>query len=134
MTQLANLVLADGQGTPVNHTFSEQSAFPLAMWSEKTGIAIGEARISISQSRPSKTRRSQKTVARIEVPILETISGDAGGYTPAPRVAYTMWAEVSFVAPDRSTTAQRSDLFAFTKNLLAQAMVKGMIVDQSPAS
>jgi len=131
---LANLVLADGQTTPANHTFSEVANYPLAEWHEKTGVAIGEPKIVIGQSRPSKKRRSQKTTIRIEVPVLKAVTGSDGGYTPAPAVDFTMFAAVDLVAPDRSTLSQRKDLYAFVKNLLAEAMVKSMFVDQAPAA
>lgn len=132
---LANITLADGQGTPVNHVFTYNSEVPIATYSDKVGgIQIGEPRISLTQSRPSKSRASQKTQLKIEVPVLETISGDAGGYTPAPKVAYTMLFEGHWVAPDRSTTAQRKDLYAFVKNCVGTALLKGMIEDNAPVA
>jgi len=131
---LATLVLADGQASPVDHSFTMKSEFPIATWNERLGIAIGEPVVTIQALQPTAKRRSQKTTLRVTVPILETISGDAGGYTPAPRVAYTMWGETSFVCPDRSTLSQRKDLYAFMTNALAKAMFKAMVTDQAPAA
>jgi hypothetical protein len=131
---LTALTLADGQATPVDHEFTEVSEFPFALWKERLGVSIGEPRISASQSVPTKNRRSQRTQIKVEIPVLETITGDVGGYTPTPRVAYTMLGEMTFVSPDRCTLAQRKDLFAFCKNLLAENMIKAMVVDQLPAA
>lgn len=131
---LAALVLSDGQTTPGEHTFSEVTEFPFASWAERLGISIGEPTVSISASRPSAKRKSQKTIMRVQMPVLETISGDVGGYTPTPRVAFTMLAEMTFVSPDRSTLQQRKDLYAFASGLLAKEMVKAMVVDQAPAA
>lgn len=132
---LANLVLADGASSPANHTFTYDSEVPVARWSEKAGgIAIGEPAITIQASRPSRSRPSQKTTIKVETPILEVISGDSGGYTPSPKVAYTLLFEGHFVAPNRSLTLDRAHIFAFVKNLLAKDMVKSMIVDYAPAA
>jgi hypothetical protein len=129
---LANLVLADGQSTPANHTFTYDAEVPEARWSEKTGIAIGSPVVAIGSSRPSRSRSSFKTALKVEIPVLEVISGDAGGYTPAPKVAYTMRFTGTFESPDRSTTQNRKDLHAFVADLISEAMVKAMIVDYSP--
>lgn len=131
---LTTLVLADGQTTPVDHNFVEVSEYPIATWSERTGISIGEPVISIMSSRPTKTRRSHKTNLRIMVPVLETISGDVGGYTPQPRVAFTSMVDIAFISPDRTTAAQRADLYAFAQALLSKEMVKQMVVNQLPAA
>jgi hypothetical protein len=132
---LANLVLADGASTPVDHTFTYNSEIPVADWSDKVGgISIGENHVTISISRPTQSRKSQKVSFKVWTPILETISGDAGGYTPAPKVAYTCLFEGHFVCPDRCTLQNRKDIFAFAKNLFANAMFKATVVDQLPAA
>ncbi len=132
---LANLTLADGASTPVDHTFTYNSEVPVADWSDKVGgISIGEPHVTISVSRPNASRKTQKVAWKVWVPTLETISGDAGGYTPAPKVAYTCLAEGHFTCPDRSTIQNRKDVFAFVKNLFANAMFKATVVDQLPAA
>ncbi len=132
---LANIVLADGQGTPVNHTFTYNLEVPVADWSDKSGgISIGEAHVTLLISRPTANRKTHKVSWKVWVPTLEVISGDAGGYTPAPKVAYTCLAEGHFTCPDRSTTANRADLFAYVKNLFGVAAFKATIVDQLPAA
>jgi len=132
---LANIVLANGADTPANKTFTYNLEVPVADWSDKAGgISIGEAHITISMSRPTANRKTHKVSWKLWTPILEVISGDAGGYTPAPKVAYTCLAEGHFTCPDRSTLADRKDIFAFVKNLHANAMFKAMVVDQLPAA
>lgn len=132
---LANLVLADGQGSPANHTFSYEAEVPNAIWTEKaSGIPIGFPKITIQQSRPTQARKSVKTSIKIATPVLEVISGDVEGYTAAPKVAYTLLFEGHFVAPDRSTLQNRKDLTAFVQNLLGKAMVVSMLNDLAPAA
>lgn len=131
---LTNLVLADGQSTPVDHTFSWDTEHPVAAYSDKVGgVSIGFPRVTLGRSLPSRNRRSYKTTIRVEVPVLEAISGDVGGYTAQPKVAFTMLFEGHFTSPDRSASANRADLYAYVSNLLTQAMVKTMVVDQLPA-
>lgn len=131
---LTNLVLADGQSTPVNHTFSWDTEHPVAGWTDKVGgVAIGYPKVTIGRSLPSRKRRSYKTTFRVEVPVLEAISGDVNGYVAQPKVAFTELFEGHFTSPDRSATSHRADLHAYVRDLLSKAMVKAMVVDQLPA-
>lgn len=131
---LTPIVLADGESIPVDHTFTEVSSFPIALLAERLGVAIGQPQLSISQSAPSAKRKSQKTTLRLTIPVLETITGDVGGYAPTPRVAYTMWMEATYVSPDRCTLQQRKNLYALSSNAVAAAWFQTMIEDQTPAS
>lgn len=132
---LANIVLDDASGTPVAHTFSYETEVPSAVWTDKVnGIAIGFPKITISQSRPSAARKSTKTAIKVELPVLEVVSGDVGGYEPSPKVAYTCLFEGHFVSPDRSTNQNRKDLTKFVQGLLAKTMVVAMLNDYAPAA
>jgi hypothetical protein len=61
------------------------------------------------------------------VPVLEVISGADGGYTPSPKVAYSLIGKVEMVLPNRSTLQNRKDLQAFIKNLMAQAVITKVV-------
>lgn len=129
MAQIAAITLNDGQATPVAKTFNPQDASSdLARWIDRSGgIAVGMPSITLSmadasvQSDPNaKTRVKMK----ISLPVMEVISNNTiAGYTPQPAVAFTCQAVVELIAPARSSLQNRKDLLAFTKNLLAQAVV-----------
>jgi len=124
MAAFANLVLADGQATPVNKTFTPTGLVPRPKWQDKTGgIAIGMPEVTLSDKMSDSVDGSYKIRAEVKLPVLEVISGADAGYTPSPKVAYTCWGIVEFTFPKRSTLQQRKDIQAFTKNLLLDAVM-----------
>jgi hypothetical protein len=122
MAAITNLVLADGQATPVNKTFTPMDCTSaLATWTDRTsGIAIGMPVATLSVR---IDQNASRIAGKVKLPILETISGSDAGYTPSPKVAYTVEAKVEFVLPSRSTLQNRKDIQAFIKNLLLNAVV-----------
>lgn len=122
MAAIINLVLADGQTTPVNKTFTPADCTSaLASWTDRSsGMAIGYPEITLSLSKGKDVHR---VVAKVVVPTLEVISGSDGGYTPSPKVAYQTVGKVEFIFPARSTLQNRKDIVAFVKNFLANAAV-----------
>lgn len=134
MADQTDLVINDGQATPVAKTFSVRGAdMSLAIWKDISGgIAIGTPTVTLSNKDSESQTGSYKTELRITVPVLETISGDAGGYAAVPKVAYKMFGKVELVAPNRATLQNRKDIFAFVANALANAQIKGSFVDFNP--
>lgn len=136
MAAQGNLVLADGQATPVNKTFSANGvSFPkdggsVATWKDKSsGIAIGFPTITLGVRESSTKTDVDK---RIMLPTLEVISGSDGGYTPSPKVAYTVMTREQFVLPNRSTLQNRKDILAFSKNLNADAVMTNAVANLEP--
>lgn len=103
MPAIAAITLANGESSPVNHTFN-----PLGQ-DVKTGItwyedqsprvsataSIGFPRIGIRTKREVEVvagQSAKNTIARIEftlaLPQLETLGSSSSGFTPAPTVAY----------------------------------------------
>lgn len=136
MSAQTALVLNDGQSTPVAKTFSQRGAdMHLAVWKDiSSGISIGFPSVTISNKERAGSSGAYRVEARVAVPVLETISGDAGGYTPSPKVAYTMFGKVELVSPNRATVQNRKDLKAFTANLLVSTLMTETFVDYNPAS
>lgn len=136
MSAQSNLVLNDGQTTPVAKTFSARGAdMQLAVWKDiASGISIGFPTVTLSNKERAGSNGTYRVEARISLPVLETISGDAGGYTPSPKVAYTMFGKVELVSPNRATVQNRKDLRAFIANLLGNAVVTETFVDFNPPS
>lgn len=133
---LIPLVLKNGATPAVDKTFSPIQEQPIAIWKDKTtGIAVGMPAVSISTSLASSKRTSNKWNVRVTLPVMEVAAPNGlGGYQAPAKVAYNLLADVSIVAPDRSTDVQRKDLIAYCAAVLATDLVKGMVADLNPAS
>ncbi len=97
MSNIANIVVYDGAATPVAHTLvpvevtkDQRTGQIVAVWREQlTGVPT-YAQVTAT-ARLSKTKKSGvwNTDFRVEVPVLESVSGqNAQGYTAPPKVAY----------------------------------------------
>lgn len=121
MPQAANIVLADAQATPVNHTFvpigpDKQGVF----WFEDQSAtnAIGNWRISYEIKRPgaasdgqSSKDRSYRVRIGLHEPILENVTNSTvSGVAPAPTVAYTPRTFREYIMPERAVLQNRKDL------------------------
>jgi hypothetical protein len=136
MSAQGTLALADGQASPVtksftaNGSFAQPSGGQLATWRDaSSGIAIGFPTITLMVRQSSAKTDVDK---RIMLPTLETISGSDGGYTPAPKVAYTVMSREQFVLPARSVTQNRKDILAFSKNMNADAVMQNAVWNLEP--
>jgi len=133
MTAIAAITLADGQATPANHTFAPVGidANGVARYEDKSGgIALGFPAVTISMRRPTKGSRNYKVTGKVVLPVLEVTSpSTATGIQPAPTKAYDLIANVDFVLPERSSVAQRSDVLAYMKNLVAGAVITSAAKD-----
>jgi hypothetical protein len=133
-----NIVLADAQATPVNHTF-----IPLGpdkngvFWFEDQSQAspIGYWRVSVALKRPtnakagssSKDRVLRATIALHE-PILENVTNSTvSGIAPAPTIAYANRCFVEFVLAERSSLQNRKDLRKMVATLLGEAQVTAIV-------
>lgn len=129
MAAQADLVLADGQASPVNKTFSKRGAdLKIAQWRDiSSGLNVGMPYISASMKETNGAEGKVVVDMRIALPVLETISGSDGGYTPQPKVAFTLWGVVSFTLPNRASLQNRKDILAFVKNLLGNAAATDLV-------
>lgn len=134
----SNIVLADAQGTPVNHTF-------VPIGRDKNGVfwfedqsqtnAIGYWRISVELKKPpvaiakqSSEGRSNRALIQLMEPILETMSNSTvSGIEPAPTVSYVPRSFAEFVLPERSSLQNRKDIRKMMANLLAEAQVVSVV-------
>jgi len=122
MAAISALVLADGQATPVNKTFTPQDCTSaLATWTDRSsGIGLGMPSVTLALVQSKDTN---KVTGKVSIPVMEVISGSDAGYTPAPRVAYTSIGKFELVLPNRGTLQNRKDVSAFLKNFLSNAAV-----------
>lgn len=131
----SNIVLADAQATPVNHTFipvgrDKNDVF----WFEDQSAAnsIGNWRISVETTRPgvpaaqaNSQGRSYRVRIGLHEPILETVSNSTvSGIAPAPTVAYVSRGYAEFVMPERASLQNRKDL----RKMLGLAIADAQLV------
>lgn len=130
MPTFGNVVINDGQGTPVAHTFAPVNLIGnAANFADRSGgIAVGYPTVLATMSLPSKTSRLYKARFKVVLPVLETVSNSTmSGILPAPTKAYDLTADMTFFMPERSTLADRKNILAYAKNLLANAVVTALV-------
>jgi len=128
MSAQANVILADGQGTPVNHTFEPNGSFANAdgtiksAWVDRTGASLDVARAVLREDhKPSAAGVREKIRTVIEIPIVETVNG-----VQVRTRLHVIDFEIRF--DPGSLQAERDTVAAYAKNLAAstyfQAKVK----------
>jgi len=134
----SNIVLADAQATPVNHTFvpigrDRNGVFMFEDQSQSN--AIGFWRISVELTKPALAQAKQSSEGRsmrmkigLHEPILETVSNNTvSGIAPAPTVSYVPRSFTEFVIPERASLQNRKDLRKMMALLLAETQVTAMV-------
>lgn len=137
MSQIVDLVLADGQATPVNKTFSVQrpaAGDQSALWYDRSpGIMLGFGRVELSVRPSNGTAKAQKVRLTIAIPTLAQMGNNAAGFTPSPVVSYSRLADLTFTLPDACTLQERKDILAFVKSALSAANVVSAVTNLEPA-
>lgn len=134
----SNIVLADAQGTPANHTFVPVGRDPKAVYwfeDQSAANAIGNWKISIELMKPPTPTAKQSSEGRtirarigLHEPILETVSNaTVSGIAPAPTVSYVPRSFSEFVLPERATLQNRKDLRKMMANLLADSQIIAVV-------
>lgn len=130
MSAIANLVLNDGQATPVAMTFSPTVAsIDQAVWQDRSGgIYTGMPTVMLSSRKPVKGSPLFRVKATVKLPVMEVVSNSTvSGIAPAPTIAYTLQANVELMLPERSALQDRKNVNALVANLLVDAQVKNLI-------
>jgi hypothetical protein len=140
MTTATDIVLADAQGTPVNHTFVPIGPDSKGLFwfvDQSQANAIGYWRISVEIKQPaaairggtsSNDERNYRYRLGLHEPVLENVSNSTvTGIEPAPTVAYVPRSFTEYVMPERTTLQNRKDLRKMTSNLSANALLAGII-------
>lgn len=127
----SNIVLADAQGTPVNHTFVPVGLQGDTFWWEDQSAAssIGNWKASLKLQRPSNatagqnsSQRMYRVTAALHEPVLETLgTSTISGIPAAPTVSYISRATGEFALPERSTLQNRKDIRKMFALILADA-------------
>jgi len=113
MPQLQNLVIADGETTPVTHTFVPRDIVSgVGTVVEAGATPIGENRITVSMK---KAGTRYKGELRITMPVVatETING-----VSRPTIVRTAYGSLSVSFDEKSTTQERKNLVTLIASAL----------------
>jgi len=148
MGQQANIVAFDGAASPVSHTFTgvgvttRSGGLPgnvvseiSAKWREVTASTLPEnAQARYTQTLTFFKNGTSKKVCSVEVPVMESISGqNAAGYTAAPAVAYTDRVEAVEWSSPRSAEATKRIATQLLINILGNVSTTVPAVVAGPA-
>lgn len=131
-----DIVIADAQGTPVNHTFvpaGRDSDGRFWFIDQSQSNAIGFWRISVKEKFPA-TPRPGDTVSgrnyRVEIalhePALETSGNSSSGYVAQPRVAYITRGTFEWIMPEAGTLQNRKDIVKMMPLVLQNSQIKAV--------
>lgn len=128
MPQLANLVLTDRAGTPVNHTFvpeSNPATTGVASVAEYSGVPFGNNRVALSLNKTPTGRFKAKLAFSFPVVQTETVNGISN-----PKLVRTAFADLTFTFADNSSEQERKDAVGMVQSSLdaAKTMVNDMLV------
>jgi hypothetical protein len=137
MAAVANIVLADAQATPVNHTFVPIGPDTQGTWwfeDQSAASPVGYNRISMSIAKsgnPAPGANAGTRVSRVKMgihtPKLETLGTSDSGIVPPATVAFVLRAQFEFILSDRSSLQDRKDLRKYAQGLLADAQFYSMV-------
>jgi len=127
MPAISTMVLADGQATPVNKTFSvikaQSGQDSPARWAEQsTGLYAGFLQVTSLVRRTSN--KSTKIQVKVTLPKLSTDGTNT--------VIHTGIASVDVTIPDTMSLQERKDIRAFIANALDHSNIKDAIEQLSP--
>jgi len=138
MSSLSDLVLADGQTTPVNHTFvgyQPQNATNPAIWqNSEASTPAGFRRLTLSVSQPKKAGAPYKVRMVISDPVLASIPVGCCVDTNIPQVSYVDFFDATFSLAYSSTLANRKDILAYAKNFMGLSVVSTAVQNLEPVS
>jgi hypothetical protein len=142
MPQIADVVINDGAGTPVAHTFKPigKDANGVFWWEQTLPVPankLGAKRLGYKMTRELAAQNQLTANAKVSymlfVPTLETLGNNSAGILPPATVAYREIARVEFTLAERSLTQERTDTRALVRNLLSHAMSTANIDQLEPS-
>lgn len=137
MSAQANIVLADGQATPVNRTFAPKGARSIqnkdvSVWRDQSpGIAAGYRSIT-EQHAPANSNGMEKFRFVIDVPTLEQ-AASGGSFVPPPTKAYATVGVIEVWAHVRASESELKDIAAFIKNLASSSYFTNAVINREPS-
>lgn len=115
---LSNVVIGDGQSTPVNKTFEvftpQVGALPAVLFQKAGGITKLNERLELNQKRLGDGGGYRTTVLARMPRVTDAVLGTVD----------TAIIDIRITIPDGYTQAMRDDIAAYAKNLLANTTVQ----------
>lgn len=120
MPAFSTIVLADGQSTPANHTFTPISLSEgLAVWNDRSkSVQLEQPYITAKTNRGRSQAAMTRQTFTFNVPLYSSVEG---------KVQNTVGATIEIRLPGNSTQAQRDDIAAYVKNFAASTVFSTMV-------
>lgn len=121
MPAAAAITLADGQATPVNHTFNPRifvGPGETVLINDEALTSAGQMKLTLGFSAASQARPTNRVKVRFSMPVEQTVNG-------VTSVAYTARFDGDIVLPEQMTLDQRKNMAAYVANALSNATIKG---------
>lgn len=143
MALAANIVLADAQATPVNHTFipigkDQHNVYWYEDQSQSNAIGFWKISIGITKPLPgapgakSGADRVIRVKLAIHEPSMETLGTSDSGLPPPPTISYITRSSAEFILPERSSLQNRKDIRKMTGLLVSDAQVIAAVENLIP--
>lgn len=141
MPQAANIVINDGENTPISHTFEPtgKDAKEVLIYEQITPLPLSfleTPRVGYKHVRntapQTQLRSTQKITFTLRLPIAETLGTADSGLTPPPTLAWTDSVRIEFDVSDRGVKQSRENLRVLAINLLSSAMAVSAVDDLRP--
>lgn len=134
----SNIVIADAQGTPVNHTFIPMGVDTNGTfwWVDQSQAnALGYWRLAVSLKRPANPKNGSSSegrnyVAKVQLlePVLANITNSTvSGVAPAPQLAYSTRSYTEFILPEQGALLDRQNISKMTPLALQNVQIKSVI-------
>lgn len=131
MPQVSNIVLADGQGTPVNHTFVPTRMFSgsgFVFEDRAAGVKAGYNTIRV-EARHNENDSTKLDVVLTVPKLAVTAPASGSGIQPNPVRAYAELVRFTVTRPAALESGVAADAYAFMKNLFNNAQFQAWVRD-----
>jgi hypothetical protein len=130
---MASLTLADGQATPVSHTFgvgtvqgSQDQLETKATWYERNAsILSGYFRLTHAIRQPASSKQSARLIATLSVPVVTTVNG-------VPTVVRTSSLKLECNFAQDSTAQERWDMISYLLSFAGKTEFKTSVQNMEP--
>lgn len=141
MSQLANITVFDGAGTPVSHTLVGESVERkndgtlVAKWKESLTGVPDSAQVRCIMTKRKLPSGIFRLTVRTEVPVMESVTNqNSSGYTAPPKVAYVDTVETVGYFHERGTVTGRRLARQVSVNVMGNVSTSVAAATTGPAS
>lgn len=137
-----NIVIADAQGSPVNHTFVPAGIDPAKpgrfVWQDASfanALGYWKIRAFLQQPAPATSGTSaanrvyRATIELLEPVLANVTNSTVTGVEPAPVLAYVVRASTEYALPEQGSLQNRKDINKMMPLVLQNAQITQIITD-----